>query len=98
MTKYLFTYRAPDGHTPGDSEEMAAWGVWFQDMGPNLVDYGNPVSHGSTVGDCGSDTRLNGYSVVTASDLESAVAVAKACPGLGRGMGVEVSELVEISS
>ena len=41
-------------------------------------------------------TRLAGYSVVDTQDLGSAVALAKACPNLRVGGGVEVGALAEL--
>jgi len=43
----------------------------------------------------GSESRLSGYSVVSADDLESAVTLAKGCPALRVGGGVEVGPVME---
>jgi hypothetical protein len=71
--------------------------AWFDTMGDQLVDLGNPVVDRSTVGYCGSDrTELGGYSIVSAGDLEDALSIAKGCPHLTRGGGVEVGQLGEV--
>jgi hypothetical protein len=62
MATYAFTYRAPKDYTPGSVETMAAWSAWFESMGAQLRDYGNPVFDRRTVGDTGSETVLGGYS------------------------------------
>jgi len=96
MTTFLFTYRAPKNYTPGSAGTMAAWTDWFENLGAQLQDYGNPVFDRRTVGDAGPDTVLGGYSMITADDLESAVTLAKGCPFVGAGGGVEVGELTEL--
>jgi hypothetical protein len=60
-------------------------------MGANLVDRGNPVFESSTLGNCATDTVLGGYSLVTADDLEAAVALAKGCPALEEGPAASVT-------
>ncbi len=51
MPQYLFVYHG--GTTPTDPAEieatMAAWGAWFQNMGPALEIPGNPVGQSHTV-------------------------------------------------
>jgi hypothetical protein len=46
-----------------------------------------------TVGNCGADTDLGGYSIVVADDLDAAMALIKGCPAVGDGGGVEVGEV-----
>jgi hypothetical protein len=92
MYTYVFVYRTPKNYTGGSGDAMAAWNAWFEQLGANLVDRGNPVFTSSTLGECGGGT-LGGYSLVTADDLDEAVALAKGCPFLSEGGGVEVGEL-----
>ena len=62
-----------------------------------LVNIGQPVSNRSSLGNCDSDTtELGGYLVVTAPDLQAALAIAKDCPHLDRDGGVEVGELADL--
>jgi hypothetical protein len=96
MQKFIFTYRPPKGTTPGGDDVMAAWRAWFDGLGANLVEYGNPVFERSQVGNCSDNTVLGGYSIVTADDLESALALAKSNPAVARGGGVEVGVLTEL--
>jgi YCII-related domain len=95
MAEFLFTYRAPTEYTPG-ADTKSAWHAWFASMGDNLADVGNPVFESRTLGDCASNTMLGGYSIVTADDLEAAVALANGCPFLASGGGVEVGELTRV--
>jgi hypothetical protein len=108
MPQFIFPYRhqadyvagVPEdgGHSPveADSDAMAAWGAFFERIGPSIVDPGQPVFERTTVGAAGASTKLGGYSVVTADDLEAALALAKQCPALHRGGGVEIGLLAEL--
>jgi hypothetical protein len=98
MAEFLFAYHVPTHYTPGGPDTMAVWRAWFDSMGPDLVDLGKPVAETSTLGAHGPETRLGGYSVVHADDLEAAVAIAKGCPALQLGGGVEVGALVPVPS
>jgi hypothetical protein len=60
------------------------------------VDRGNPAFERSTLGNCGADTPLGGYTLVTADDLAAAVVLAEGCPLLQEGGGVEIGELVPV--
>lgn len=96
MATFVFAYRAPKDYTPGSPEKTAAWSGWFASLGASVQDVGNPVVRRTSVGQCGDETVLGGYSLVTAEDLESAVILAKGCPFASSGGGVEVGELVHI--
>jgi YCII-related domain len=98
MATFIFTYRAPEGHVPGSPvDSIGVWNDWFAGMGPALVDYGKPVFDRSAVGTCSSEeTQLSGYSIVEAADLESALAIAKGCPFVGHGGGVDVGALADL--
>jgi hypothetical protein len=96
MTTYLFTYRMPEDYVPGSPDTVGAWNAWFDGMGDAVVTKGNPVFESTALGDCGPDTRLGGYSLITADDLESAVALAKDCPALGDQGGVEVGPITPL--
>jgi hypothetical protein len=95
MATFLFAYRAPDDHGEPSPEVVAQWRAWFDGLGANLHDLGKPVFETTTVGTVGPTTRLGGYSFVTADDLEAAATMAKGCPFVGTGGGVEVGLLGE---
>jgi hypothetical protein len=97
MPMFVFTYRMPTGYTAGDPDTMAAWAAWFDSMGGRLSDRGNPVFESAELGNCGAGTRLGGYSLVTAEDLESAAALAKRSPALTAGGGVEVGVITVLN-
>lgn len=96
MPTYVITNRYPNGYT-GSPEDMAAWNTWFDQLGDNLRDRGNPAFRRSTLGDCGPNTSLGGYSLIAADDLDQAVALAKGCPALQKAGGVEVGELTPLN-
>jgi YCII-related domain len=96
MPKFVFSYRHPAGYIPS-SDGAPAWMAWFEGMGDHLIDLGQPAIARTALGNCDSGrTELGGYSLVQADDLEAATAIAKGCPQLERGGGVEVGELGEV--
>ena len=97
MAKYVFSYRAPSGYAP-DAGTPAEWQAWFGGIGPALVDLGHAVTDYASLGEVGgSGSRMAGYSVVSAEDLDSAVALARDCPALRAGGGVEVGPVMEVA-
>jgi hypothetical protein len=99
MPQYIFSYRSAKGRDPfADRGELPAWAAFLNDViAPNVVDPGWPVFEPSTVlGEAGESTQIGGYSVVTADNLEAAVAMARSCPTIARGGGVEVGVLAEL--
>jgi len=97
MATFLIANRPPKGYT-GSADAMAAWNAWFERLGAHLVDRGNPVFERRTLGNCGTDTALGGYTLVTADNLAAAVALAESCPILESGGGVEVGELTPVNA
>jgi hypothetical protein len=97
MTKYVFSFRVPSEYAPG-AETAAEWQAWFGGMGSALVDVGNAVTDYASLGEVGgSGSRMVGYSVVSAEDIDAAVALAKNCPALRVGGGVEVGPVMEVA-
>jgi hypothetical protein len=96
MAEFIFAYRTPADYTPGAPDEIAAWNAWFQGMGSQLRELGKPVSGRATVGDSGDGARLGGYSLVAAENLDEALTLAKGCPIVAAGGGVEVGELADL--
>jgi hypothetical protein len=95
MTKYVFSFRVPSDYAPG-AGTAAEWQAWFGGLGAALVDVGNAVTDYASLGDVGgSDSRMVAYSVVSAGDMDSAVALARDCPVMRVGGGVEVGPVME---
>lgn len=103
MVKYVLVYKG--GGVPESEEEgqkvMAAWGAWFGSMGAAVSDGGNPfgpsklVASDGAVSD-GAPSALTGYSILDASSLAEATALAKGCPVLADGGSVEVYETFDV--
>ena len=97
MAKYVFSYRVPSDFVPGSPESVAAWQAWLGGMGSSLADLGEAVVEAAAVGEVASGTtRLAGYSVAVADDMDAALAIAKGCPALQVGGGVEVGTVMEV--
>ena len=97
MTTFLFSYRMPKGYVPSGTDAVAAWTAWFEELGTSVIDRGNPVFESASIGPTGGNTQLGGYSLISAEDLDSALAMAKGCPVLAEGAGVEVGVITEVS-
>ena len=88
--------------TPEEMQaSLAAWNTWFGGMGEHLVDAGNPFGPSRTVATDGAASegaasRVTGYSVIQAESLDEASAMAKSCPNLADGGGVEIYETFNI--
>ena len=92
---YVFSYRVPADYTPA-ADAASEWQAWFGGMGSALVDLGHAVTDYASLGEVGgSGSRMIGYSVVSAEDMDSALALAKDCPALRVGGGVEVGPVME---
>lgn len=97
MGKYVLAYTG--GSQPESEEQgqkvMAAWEAWLGGLGDAVVDQGAPF--GASAGARGGGTSgLTGYSIITASSLNDAVALTDGCPIFDSGGGVEVYETMEM--
>jgi hypothetical protein len=95
MSKFVLSFRVPKARALA-AEEEAAWGEWFGKIGPSIADFGSRVGETSTLGEVGTESVLAGYSLVEADSLEAAVVLAKGCPGLQQGGGVEVGTIIDM--
>ena len=95
MATYVFSFRVPSGYRP-NAGTPAEWQAWFGALGSALVDVGHAVTDYASLGEVGgSGSRMVAYSVVSAEDMDSALALAKDCPVLRVGGGVEVAPVME---
>jgi hypothetical protein len=93
---FLFSYRVPRDYQPG-AESGRAWEAWFESLGSSRIDPGHGVLATRALGKLDAQTRLGGYSVVTAEDIEGAAALAKGCPALQLGGGVEIGAVPDFT-
>ena len=96
MAKYVFSFRVPSDYAPHPGT-AAEWQAWFDGLGSALVDIGNAVTDYASLGEVGGrDSRMVAYSVVSAEDLDSALALTRDCPVMRVGGGVEVGPVMEV--
>jgi hypothetical protein len=94
MANYVLTFRGRPGRTL-TAEQEARWPEWFGQISASIADMGNRVGQARSVGYHGQrDDVLSGYIVITAADLDAAVAIAQGCPILQQGGSLEVGEIV----
>lgn len=96
MSTYVFVYRVPRGHIPGDPADGDAFVAWFRGISDHVIKLGEPVFSRRVVGASPSQTDLGGYSLISAESLDEAVRLTAGCPALARGGSVEVGELTEL--
>jgi hypothetical protein len=97
MPKFLVTYHGGGAPAPEQAQEaMAAFMAWASSAGDALVDPGAPLGPAKTVtaesvSDGPAAGPANGYSILQAPDLDSAVALVKDHPFVSRGGSLQVS-------
>jgi len=102
MAKYVYLYSSSGvAETPESQEQvMKAWTDWFGDLGPAIVDPGNPFGASAALLADGSPTTVGsgiaGYTVITADSLDDATTKAKGCPHLTSGGTVEIFEALQM--
>lgn len=113
MAKFLFVYRNSVENlsaqpSPEEMQQaMAAWGVWFEQIGAAIVDGGDGLHPtGKQVASNGAVTDgpfveakelVGGYSIVQAETIDEACEYAKGCPILATGGSVEVRQMAGYS-
>ena len=98
MDNYVLAFRPEPGRTLSADEETA-WGAWFGQLGEAIVDRGHRVGRVRTMTSDGphdGESRLGGYIVVSARDLDAATDLAAGCPGLKSGVAVDIGEIVDM--
>ena len=107
MPKYLCVQRRlPGGESaeasPAEMQAMyARFDGWREKFRRHLVDLGGKLGPGRLITMKGTDgpfvevkELVGGYMILSAENLDEAIEVASACPGLvGPGSGVEVIEI-----
>jgi hypothetical protein len=101
VKSYVLLYKG--GETPKDEKAgqkmMKAWTDWFTKLGAAVVDSGNPFGPAVTIAKSGSKegagrNPVNGYSILKAESLKTAVKLAKGCPILKSENGeIQVHEI-----
>jgi hypothetical protein len=105
VTDYVLLYSG--GGMPETEQEQArvmkAWTDWFESIGGELKDGGNPfapaaktIASDGSVRNGAAGTTATGYSIVTADSLDDAVTIAKGSPALQGGSSVTVYETLDV--
>jgi hypothetical protein len=95
MPTFFLTHHFPKNFQTSP-ETAAAATAWFERLGANLVGRGNPTFETRRLGNCGTDVEQLAYTLISADELEAAVALAEGWPLLARGGGIELRELTVI--
>lgn len=103
MMQYVFVYLG--GNQPSNPEEaskhFAKYTQWLSSLGDSVVSPTIPlkdthtVSPNGTIGEGGS-SAMSGFTIIKAESMQSALAIAQACPFLEIGGTLEVSELLQM--
>lgn len=107
----MLLFRGTDWHRKMSAEEMQAaagrFMAWFERLkadgkakaGQPLQNVGRVISkNGRTITDgpyAESKEAIGGYFILTVTDMDEAVEIAKQCPGLDIGLQVEVRPVAE---
>jgi hypothetical protein len=102
MADFVLLYAGGAGMPETEAEQaevMKAWTDWFETIGKDLKDGGNPFGHAKTVSSDGSISdgapgAIGGYTIVTAASLDAAAGIAKSSPVLQGGGSVHVYEVI----
>lgn len=110
MKKFLIIYHAPASLqkavkklTPQQrAEGMKAWMGWFNGLGTNLVDMGQPLTGGKALRQgkpvANSTKNTTGYSVIQANNMQEAKAMLKNHPHTqwSKQASIELLEMMPI--
>ena len=100
MTNFVLVYTG-GGMPEGEEEQaavMAAWGAWYEKLGPAIVDGGNPFGPSKNIsGDGVNDGPVSsppptGYTIISAESLDDAVSKTQGHPHVNYGGQVSVFE------
>lgn len=103
MPQYIMVYLG--GDQPSSPEEgkqhFAKYTQWLSSLGDSVVSPANPLKNTHTIApdttvSTGGTSTMSGYTIITASSIESALSMAKTCPFLDINGSLEVSELISM--
>jgi len=103
MAQYIMVYLGGDKPTSPEEgqQHFAKYKQWLASLGDSVVSPANPLKDTCTLNPDGSvsdggTTTMSGYTIVEADSMDTALALAKACPFLEINGSLEVSELVQM--
>ncbi len=99
MKKFIYLYFGGDTASDISEEErnkiMGDWVAYFDKLSGKVVDMGAPFGERKTVGGTETSTT-NGYTVISAEDLNEAVALTNGHPHLTAGGRIDVIEAIDM--
>lgn len=101
MPKFILAFRGGMPKSPEEGQKMMAdWNAWMAELGPSMADKGAGFGKSRFLSKPGVegklDGALSGYSVVEATDIEAALALASKCPIFDLGGTIEVAPMMEM--
>ncbi|GGK80460.1 YciI family protein [Amphritea balenae] len=103
MPQYMITYLGGDPPTSPDQgkQHFSEFMAWLASLGESAISPANPIKGTVTVSPDGSVsgsgiTSMSGFTIVEATSMEAAQAIAKTCPFLKINGSLEVSELMQM--
>lgn len=101
MKKYIVIYYAPksavdqmSNATPEEAKKsMEPWMAWMNKIGSAMVDMGTPLGNAQKVTKSGttkSDSKIVGYTILQAENMDEGVKLIQGHPHLAFGEGCEV--------
>lgn len=102
MPNFYLAYHG--GNPPATPEEgkahMAKYMEWIAGLGQAAVEPANPLGNSKTVTaqgvTDGAPHAMSGYTIVSADDIDAAIAIAQACPFLDTGGTMHVGQIMQM--
>ena len=104
MARFILAYHGGDQlDEHAGMALMGKWQQWIGGLGSSVIDPGAPLGPSKTVSttgvtDNGGANPLCGITVLQASTLEAALAIAKTCPHLEINGTIEVAQVLELNT
>jgi len=106
MPTYLITYHGGPGMPtdPAAGQQMlAAFQAWVGEVGDAMRDPGAPLAAAKTVSkdselDGQAAAAINGYTLISAENLDDAVKLVRTHPFLTRGGSLQINESVSLGA
>ncbi len=105
MAQFILTYLGGDRPETQEAGQrhMQEFMAWVKGLGDAAISPMNPMGKSGFVSRSGvtedwPHPKMNGYTIIEASDKAAAIAAAQTCPFLDIGGTMEVAELINMKS
>ncbi len=103
MPKFVFAYHGGPREMSAEAgrDHMQRWMAWMGELGDAVIDRGLPFGQSVTVTpegikEGGGANPLAGYTLVTATDIDDAAAMAQRSPHIAIGGTIEVAAALDM--